>query len=102
MLQPLLAKALAKQAGDADLSAVGVAAQGITRAAELLTGRYTLVMTNVPYLGRGKQADVVKDYLEEHYPLGKADLATAFVLRCLELCRPGGSPPSSPRRTGSS
>jgi hypothetical protein len=90
-VQPLLTKALAKHIGDADLSAVGVAAQGITRAAELLAGRYTLVMTNVPYLGRGKQNEVMKDYLQDHYPLGKADLATAFVLRCLELCRPAGS-----------
>ena len=90
-VRPLLAKALAKQTSDADLAAVGVAAQGITKAAELLSGRYTLVMTNVPYLGRGKQDDVVKEYLEDHYTLGKADLATAFVLRCLDLCAAGGS-----------
>ncbi len=90
-LHPRLAKKLAKKLGDADISAIGVAAQGIAKAAELLAGRYTLVMTNVPYLGRGKQAEVVKGYLEDHYSLGKADLATAFVLRCLELCRPGGS-----------
>ena len=79
-VQPLLATALAKHAGDADLQAVGVAAQGIAAAADLLAGRYTLVTTNVPYLGRGKQADVVKKHLEDHYQEGKADLATAFVL----------------------
>ena len=90
-LQPLLVKALAKKASDVDLSAVGVAAQGITRAAELLGGWYTLVITNVPYLGRGKQNDVMKNYLEDHHKEGKADLATGFVLRCLELCKSGGS-----------
>ncbi len=90
-VQPLLVKALAKHAESADLAAVGVAAQGIARAAELLSDRYTLVMTNVPYLGRGKHDDVMKEYVEEHYKEGKADLATAFVLRCLELCRQGGS-----------
>jgi hypothetical protein len=90
-LQPLLAKALVKKAGDADLSAVGVAARGITRAAEILVARYTLVITNVPYLGKSKQDDVVKKHLEDHYAAGKADLATAFVLRCLDFCRPGGS-----------
>ena len=90
-LQPLLTKALAKHAGDADLQAVGVAARGITAAADLLARRYTLVITNVPYLGRGKQANVVKEYLEEYYDEGKADLATGFVMRCLDLCRPGGS-----------
>jgi hypothetical protein len=90
-LQPLLATALAKHAGDADLQAVGVAAQGIATAADLLARRYSLVTTNVPYLARGRQADVMKDYLEDHYEEGKADLATAFVLRCLKLCQPGGS-----------
>jgi len=70
---------------------MGIAAQGIAKAAELLADRYTLVMTNVPYLGRGKQADVLKEYLETCYPLGKADLATAFLLRCLEFCTKGGT-----------
>jgi hypothetical protein len=90
-VQPLLAKALARQPGDADLAALGVAAQGIAKAAELLSGRYTLVTTNVPYLGRGKQDEVVKEHLANHYTIAKADLATAFVLRCLELCSPGSS-----------
>lgn len=90
-LYPRLAKRLAKFIGDAEQNAVGVAAQGIAKAAELLVNRYTLVITNVPYLGRGKQADVVKEYLERHYNEGKADLATAFVLRCLELCCESGS-----------
>jgi N-6 DNA Methylase len=90
-LQPLLAKALAEYANDADLAAVGIAAQGIARAAELLGGQYALVTTNVPYLGRGKQNDVMKDYLDSHYKEGRADLATAFVQRCLELCANGGS-----------
>lgn len=90
-LQPRLARRLAKFIGDADQTVVGVAAQGIAKAAELLSARYTLVITNVPYLGRGKQADVVKEYLDEHYEEGKADLGTAFVLRCLVLCQLGGT-----------
>lgn len=70
---------------------LGVMAKGLAKATELLAGRYALVVTNVPYLGRGKQDEVLKDYLEEQYPLGKADLATAFILRCLEFCAEGGS-----------
>lgn len=80
---------------------LGVAAQGLAKAAELLAGPkgsgiasgggYTLVITNVPYLGRGKQDDVLREHLESQYPLGKSDLATAFVLRCLEFCARGGS-----------
>jgi hypothetical protein len=70
---------------------LAAAAQGLTRATELLSGRYTLVITNVPYLGRGKQDDHLKKYLDSQYAMGKADLATAFVLRCLEFCTQGGS-----------
>ena len=90
-LDTLLKKALAKHAQDADLSSVGVAAQGITAAADLLARQYTLVITNVPYLGRAKQGEVLKEYIETHYAVGKADLATAFVMRCLQLCETGGS-----------
>ena len=90
-LDTLLKKALAKHAQDADLSIVGVAAQGITAAADLLARQYTFVVTNVPYLGRGKQGEVLKEYIETHYAIAKADLATTFVMRCLQLCAAGGS-----------
>jgi hypothetical protein len=70
---------------------LAAAAQGLTRATELLADRYTLVITNVPYLGRNKQNDQLKNYLETQYVLGKSDLATAFVLRCLEFCCAAGS-----------
>lgn len=75
----------------ADRYEMGITAQGLTKAAELLARRYSLVATNVPYLGRGKQDEILKEHLETHYPLGKTDLATAFVLRCLEFCAKGGS-----------
>lgn len=65
----------------------------MVKAAELLAGEYTLVVTNVPYLGRGKQSDTLKKYLEKHFPEGKADLATAFVQRCLEFCQVEAAPP---------
>jgi len=32
-----------------------VAARGMAQAAQLLSERYTLVITNLPYLARGKQ-----------------------------------------------
>jgi hypothetical protein len=69
----------------------GVAAQGMAFAAQLLASHYHLVGTNVPYLGRGKQDEIQQEFIETHYPLGKADLATAFVLRCLEYCTEGGT-----------
>jgi len=69
----------------------GVTAQGLARAAQLLSGRYHLTVTNVPYLARGKQDELLRDFIETHYPAGKADLATAFVLRCLEFCAEAGT-----------
>ena len=58
-----------------------VAAHGMARAAELLAGRYHLVITNVPYLARGKQSDVLKQFAQDRHPAAKSDLATLFVSR---------------------
>lgn len=69
----------------------GIVAQGLVKAAELLAGQYTWVITNVPYLARGKQHDTLKDYCETYYPAGKNDLATVFLDRCLEFCAQGGT-----------
>ena len=91
-LTELISTAISKDRNSTDeQQELAAAAQGLTRATELLSGRYTLVITNVPYLGRGKQDDELKKYLDTQYALGKADLATAFVLRCLEFCIQGGS-----------
>lgn len=69
----------------------GIIAQGLVKAAELLADQYTWVITNVPYLTRGKQNDTLKDYCETYYPAGKNDLATVFLDRCLEFCVQGGA-----------
>jgi hypothetical protein len=42
---------------------MAVAAQGLAKAAQILAGGFTLVATNVPYLGRGKQDKVLKGLL---------------------------------------
>ncbi|MBM9537892.1 Eco57I restriction-modification methylase domain-containing protein [Desulfobulbus alkaliphilus] len=70
---------------------VAVVAQGLAKAATLLAGRYQWVMTNVPYLARGKQNERLRDFCEKHYPAAKNDLATVFLDRCLELCAKGGT-----------
>lgn len=51
-------------------------------------GVYDLVVANPPYQGTSKMADA--KYVAKHYPLGKADLYAAFLLRGLELAREGG------------
>ena len=70
---------------------VAVVAQGLAKAATLLAGRYQWVITNVPYLARGKQNERLRDFCERHYSAAKNDLATVFLDRCLELCAKGGT-----------
>ena len=68
-----------------------VAARGMARAAELLAGKYTLVITNVPYLKRGKQEHKLRTFCAQRYPVSKNDLATVFLERCLRLRVEGGT-----------
>lgn len=51
-------------------------------------GTYDLVVANPPYQGTSKMVDA--KYVEEQYPLGKADLYAAFLLRGLQLVHEGG------------
>jgi hypothetical protein len=70
---------------------LALTAKGLLDAARLLDARYHLVVTNVPYLARGKQLDALKDYCETHYPEAKNDLANVFLERCLELSHKQGA-----------
>ena len=65
---------------------LGLAAQGLARAADLLSRKYDVVLTNVPYLGFKKHSEILKEHVGTYYEAGKADLATAFVIRCVEFC----------------
>ncbi len=90
-LQPLLEQALAQESRDDTAHEMAVTARGLAKAAEILAGQFTLIATNVPYLGRGKQDERLQVYAERVHPEAKADLATTFLVRCLDLCAPGGS-----------
>ena len=84
-LEHILSQMMTRSDG-ADLAEMAVAAQGLGKAAEVLARRFTLVVTNVPYLGRGKQDDVLMDFCDQKHPLAKANLATAFVERVVRFC----------------
>jgi hypothetical protein len=88
---PLLSAVLKAEHATEETRERVIAATGMVKAATLLAGKYTLVTTNVPYLGRVKQTEVLADYCGEHYSEAKADLATCFVDRCLHFCQKGGS-----------
>ena len=90
-LQPILEKALASEGSDDAEHEMAVTARGVAKAAEILGRQFTLVATNVPYLGTGKQDGSLKEYLEARYSAGAADLATAFVLHAIESLSPKGT-----------
>jgi len=77
-------QALTKERTEEEYEA-GVAAQGLAKAATLLAGQYHWVVTNVPYLARGKQDEQLKDFCAMNYKEGKNDLANVFLDRCLEF-----------------
>ncbi len=74
-----------------DLWDAAVSAQGLLDAARILAQRYHLVITNVPYLSRGKQHDALRGYCEENYSRGRYDLACVFIERCYELANELGT-----------
>ena len=90
-LQPLLEKALQEHAGEEEWKETAIAALGLAEATRLLGRHYQLVITNVPYLTRGKQSDRLRKFAETHYPKAKNDLANIFLERCLEFSKDEGA-----------
>lgn len=85
-----LSQALAQKPSD-DGREAAIAARGIAQAAELLAGQYHFMVTNVPYLARGKQAEKLRKFYADRRPAAKNDLATVFLERCLAFCAEGGA-----------
>lgn len=91
-LRALLERALASERGQAgelqdDAWDLALTAKGLLDAARLLDGRYHLVVTNVPYLARGKQCDVLRSFGDTEYPDARNDLANVFLCRLVELAK---------------
>jgi hypothetical protein len=90
-LQPLLEKALAQESKDDTAHEMAVTARGLAKAAEILAGQFTLVATNVPYLGMPKQHEELREFCQTYHPEAKGDLASCFQERSLALCDIGGT-----------
>ena len=58
--------------------------------AEALTQRYHVVVANPPYMGSGAMNVALKNFVEERYSAGKADLYGCFILRLLQFAVPKG------------
>ena len=68
-----------------------IAARGMADAATLLHRRFTFQATNVPYLGRGKQAPELSAYIDRRFNSARTDLATAMLDRMKSLSTSGGT-----------
>jgi len=89
--RPLLEDALGAEQAQEATAELAVTAAGILKAAQVLTSRFTLVITNVPYLARAKQVQQLSAYCDTHYRSGRENLATCFVERCVNFADSGGS-----------
>ncbi len=88
-MQPILKTALENEVDTEQLER-GVMAAGIAQAGQLLSKKYTLMITNVPYLSRGKHDKVMADYCEKYFSNAKGDLATVFLEKMLNTNSIGG------------
>ncbi len=62
----------------------------LVQQAEILAAQYEAVVANPPYMGGKFFASILKNFVNDLYPEGKADLYAAFTLRNVELARENG------------
>ena len=80
-IAPLLETALAEETDDPTTAVLGANAQGLVRAANYLANTYTLICTNVPFLGRTRQGSVLRNHVTMAHASSSEDLAAAVVDR---------------------
>jgi hypothetical protein len=88
-LEPVLQKAL-KYEDDVDEIQRGVMAAGIAKAGQLLAKKYTLQITNVPYVKKGKLSPLIGKFIESNFPNSKEALETVFLEKMLNSNIIGG------------
>lgn len=74
-----------------DRTVLGTAADDVVHSAGLLSRTYTLVATNPPYLKRPSMDTMLQEYIDDQHSSAKADIATAFIERCLAFAGESGS-----------
>lgn len=80
-IQPYLTAIRGVEKADDEIRERAIAAAGMVKAADLLAGDYTLVITNVPYLGRKSHDDILKSFIDRHHKDARKDLATVVINR---------------------
>lgn len=88
-LQPVLLKALDSEIDNEQIER-GVVASGIAKAGNILSKKYTLQITNVPYIKKGKLSRQITEYIEANFPNSKEALETVFIEKMLASNSAGG------------
>lgn len=73
--------------------AQGILADSVGRAIDasrFLIQKYAVVIANPPYMGPKNMPSLLKEFIEQNFSEGKADLYAAFIMRCQSLVRPSG------------
>jgi hypothetical protein len=86
---PLLSAVLKAESATEETREQVIAAAGMVKAASLLAGKYSLVVTNVPFLGGHKQGAELADYLRDYFETAGGNLANAMFLRLFDFIRGG-------------
>jgi hypothetical protein len=88
LLRPLLD---AVRKGDPIVMEGVIAARGMADALAITARHFTLQLTNVPYLGRGKQCDELASFIDMRYKDARADLSTVMLERMRKFAHPDGT-----------
>jgi hypothetical protein len=99
-LSGVLEHALRQEQGETEHE-MGVVARGLAKAAHLLAGQYHWVVTNVPYLTRGKQGDTLKTFCERYYKEARTTWPLSSWSVALNSARSTAPQASCSPRTGS-
>ncbi|MGA4508322.1 BREX-1 system adenine-specific DNA-methyltransferase PglX, partial [Propionibacteriaceae bacterium G1746] len=65
-------------------------AQRVIDQAGYLSGGYSVVVANPPYMGSKQMNALLSEFMKEGYPTGKSDLMAAFMVRARALSAPRG------------
>ena len=89
-LAPLLEKAIAAEP-EGDRAELAVVARGLAAAGRILSRKFTLVATNVPYLTQIRQDPRLRKYAGQYFSDSKNDLAMTFLERVRRATSAGGT-----------
>jgi hypothetical protein len=89
-IAPLLSEVFKAETDD-ETRERAIAASGMVKAADLLADKYTLVVTNVPYLVMKRMGTILRSFCATSYGAAKMDLSTVFLARFRQTLASAGA-----------